>query len=253
MILSWNRAMRQAKNLVVSAVGSLLLGAACVLALLLVTPAQPLVSNPGESGGRSLSQAIIAYGFLRWDYLDFDRLLTSSPNLPLAQNMKALDAALESLDCDIGKRMAGPHKALILPPFPFNQWIGFRRAGGRKSPEGGWLFVTQPIGTSPQRVLVVFSSASPEQTTVFWIEEADKGYVAKLLFDSFRKGKIGNESTLMGAATSIRFESDNDILLKDWGEPGIGPPESMRAGRVFRLNLLRDTVTLVSPGTSPQH
>lgn len=244
--------MRQTKNLVVSAASSLLLGAACTLALLLVTPAQPLVLNPGESGGRSISQAVITYGFLRWDYLEFDRLLASSPALPLAQNLKALDAALESLGCDIGKRMAGPHKALILPPFPFNQWIGFRRTGGRRSLEGGWLFVTQHIGTPPQRVLVVFSSASPEQTTVFWIEEADKGYVAKLLFDSFRKGKISNEMTVMGAATSIKFENDNNILLKDWGEPGIGPPESMRAGRVFRLNLARESIALVSPGT-PQH
>ncbi len=87
---------------------------------------------------------------------------------------------------------------------------------------------------------------------MFWIEEANKGYLAKLLFDSFKKGKISNESTVMGAATSIRFEGDNDILLKDWGEPGIGPPEFMRTGRVFRLNLSRDTLTLVSPGTRPQ-
>jgi hypothetical protein len=87
---------------------------------------------------------------------------------------------------------------------------------------------------------------------VFWLEEANRGYVARLLFDSFKKGKVSNETTVVGAATSLKFESDNEILLKDWGEPGIGPAEFLRVGRVFRLDLSRDTVTLVSPGTPPQ-
>jgi len=203
--------------------------------------------------GRSLSQAIITYGYLRWGYDDFDRMLASSPNLPLAKNLKALDAALESLGCDVGTRMAEPHEALILPPLPFDQWIGFPRAGGRNSSEEGWLFVTQPIGTSPQRVLVVFSTASPEQTTVFWIEETNEGYAAKLLFDSFKKSKISNDTAQVGAATSIRFESDNLLLLKDWGEPGVGPPQLTRVRRVFRLNLSTGVVTEVSSGASPQH
>lgn len=245
--------MRRIKNLVVSAASSLLIWITCVLGFLLPTRGQTPDPDPGGSGGRSLSQAIITYGFLRWNYLEFDQLLAASPNLPLVQNLKALDAALNSLNCDVGKRIAGPHKALILPPSPSNQWIGFQRPRGRNSPEGGWLFVAQSIGASRQRVLVVFSSASPEQTTVFWLGVTDNGYEAKLLFDSFRKGKISNVTTVMGAATSLKFESDNDILLEDWGEPGVGPPEFAGIRRVFRLDLSRDVVTEVLPRTSREH
>jgi len=70
--------------------GNRLLGVVCILSLAL-----PLVmARAPDSGlvapsGRSLSQAIITYGYLRWGYDDFDRMLASSPNLPLAKNLKA--------------------------------------------------------------------------------------------------------------------------------------------------------------------
>jgi hypothetical protein len=78
-------------------------------------------------------------------------------------------------------------------------------------------------------------------------EHSDKGYAAKLLFDSFTKGKIANETTVAGAATSVSFEGENAILLKEFREPGSGPFEHMM-GRVFRLDLISETMTLVSPG-----
>ncbi|HTS13060.1 MAG TPA: hypothetical protein VMH00_13150 [Candidatus Limnocylindrales bacterium] len=245
--------MKALRSGIAATANIVLAAAACALALVLATPAQLSRPSTEQAGGRSLSQAIVAYGFLRWDYLDFDQLLESHATLSLTENLKALDAALASLNCDVRQRMAGSHRTLILPPVPFNQWLGFPRTGGRNSPEDGWLFVTQTMATSPERVLVVFSTARPEHTTVFWLEKAGKGYATKLVFDSFKKGKISNEGTVMGAATSVKFESDNVILLKDWGEPGIGPREFTRVGRVFRLDLPRDTVTLVSPGTPSQH
>lgn len=246
--------MRRTSDLAVSA-NNICLCVACVLGVLVglsLASAQTPDLNSKQIRIRSLSQAVIAYSFLRWDYLDLDKLFASDASLQVVQNLQALDSALKSLDCDVPMRLAVPHKALILPPLPFNHWVGFRRTGGRNSPEGGWLFVTQPSGNSPQRVLVVFSSSSPEETTVFSIEEADKGYLAELLFDSFKKGKISNASTMMGAVTSIRLESNTEMLVKDWGEPGVGPPNAMRVGRVFRLDLSRDTVALVSPG-APEH
>jgi hypothetical protein len=69
-----------------------------------------------------------------------------------------------------------------------------------------WLFVTQAVESSPERVLVVLSSW-PEQTTVFWLEHGDQGSAAKLLFDSFTKGKIANETTTLGPAKFVSFES----------------------------------------------
>jgi hypothetical protein len=207
-----------------------------------VLSAQKHTYTPADSG---LPQAIVAYGYPRWDYLEFDRLLALIPELGLASDLKSLDKNLDSLHCDVPKRMAAPHRALILPPFPITQWFGFERP--ESSPEDGWLFVTQDNWSSPDRVLVVLSSSGPEQTTVFWLEHSDKGYAAKLLFDSFTKGKIANETTMVGAATFVSFEGEDAILLKEFREPGSGPFEHMM-GRVFRLDLLSDTITLVSPG-----
>jgi hypothetical protein len=241
--------MRKTKSLVVAAT-SLVIAWVLILALPVVAPAQNRASTPSGSG-EGISQAVVAYGFLRWDYLEFDRLLATTSGLGLAADLASLDKSLDSLHCDVPKRMAGPHKVLILPPLPNTQWFGFERPGGRNSPERGWLFVTQPFGASPQRVLVVLTSASPEQTSVFWLEHGNEGYTANLLFDSFAKGQISNDTTVVGAATFISFEGENTILLKDWGEPGIGPPEARRRGRIFRLDLKSGAVTLVSPGILP--
>lgn len=210
---------------------------------------------PGhDASGGELSQAVVAYGYLRWDYLDFNELSKSSADLSAVRNIKALDETLESLRCDIPMRMAGPHRATILPPSPINQWISFPRPGGRGSRENGWLFVTQPSGVAPQRILVVFSTAAPEHTTIFWLEESNGRYSAKLLYDSSKKGTVANETTTIGAVTALRFENSEDLLLKDWGEPGIGSPEAIKARRVFRLALSDGKVTLFEPGKlQPQH
>lgn len=228
---------------VTAAASRSLLLAACALTLALAPVARTAVPEK-----RSLSQAIVAYGFLRGDYLDLDKLFASDASLPVVQNLQALDSALKSLDCDVPTRIALPHKALILPSSPMEQWFGFARPGGRNSPDRGWLFVTQSSGTGSGRVLVVLSSASPDRTTVFWLEETGTGYSAKLLYDSLKKGKISNATTMVGAATEVKIEKTGEVLLKDWGEPGVGPREFARVGRIFRLNPSQDTVALVSPG-----
>ena len=222
----------------------------CGVALAICFVMLPMLSaqNPAYTPAASgLPQAIVAYGYLRWDYLEFDRLLALIPELGLASDLRSLDKSLDSLHCDVPKRMALPHRALVLPPFPISEWFGFERPGAGNSTEDGWLFVTQAIGRSPQRVLVVLSSSRPEQTTVFWLEHGDGGYAARLLFDSFTKGKIVNETTMVGAARSVSFERENAILLKEFQEPGSGPFDRM-LGRVFRLDLMSGAVTLFSPG-----
>jgi len=211
--------MRQTAKLAVSATSSVLL-VACLLIWAL-----PLDSRTASSGARSVSQAVVAYGFLRWDYLDLDKLFASNTDLAAVQELKALDAALKSLDCDVSTRLASPHQAIILPSAPVSEWIGFPRPEGRNSPDKGWLFVTQSSGTGSERALVVLSSASPERTTVFWLEDTGTGYAAKLLYDSVKKGKVSNATTMVGAATQVRIEKAGDVLLKDWGEPGVGPRE----------------------------
>ncbi len=242
--------MRRTANLGanVTLASSLLFVIGCIL-LLGLAP----VSRPTASGNSSLSQAIVAYGFLRWDYLDFDKLLAADADLAVVKKLKALDVALKSLDCDVPTRLASPHGALILPSSPVDEWVGFPRPQSRNSSDNGWLFVTQPGLAVPQRVLVVFSSASPEHTTIFWLEEADAGYATKLLYDSSKRSKISNEITMIGAVTAVKIGKNGEVLLKDYGEPGVGPREFARVGRVFRLDPSHDTLTLVSPGRPPQH
>jgi len=228
------------------------MAAASILALMLAAPALVALPSHGESDGPSAAQAIVAYGFLRWGD-QFDQLVGSSPNLTLVQNLRALDTALKSLDCDVPNRMAmATHQEVMaLASVPTGRWID--APGPSRGSLGTWLFVMEPPGSPPRGTLVILSTEGPSQTTVFWLSEVGKGYQAKLPFDSFKKGKVSNETTVIGTATSIKFEGSDAILLEDWGEPGIGPPESQRVGRVFRLNLSSGTVVLVLRGTLPQH
>jgi hypothetical protein len=226
------------------AINSLILLTGCVLSM-------PLSAASGTASpeDKSLPQAIIAYGLFRSDYLALDRLFASDDKGTVLQHLKTLDSSLKALDCDVAMRLAGPHRALILPPVPVNAWFGFPRPRGRRSLDAGWLFVTEPVRVNSGRVLVVLSSAAPEHTTVFWLEKTNVGYSTKLLYDSFKKNKVNNETTVIGAVTEMKIDKDKNILLKDWGEPGVGPSQFLRWGRVFRLDTSQDTVSLVSPGT----
>jgi hypothetical protein len=239
--------MRQTRNLAVIAISIVLLAA--WLASMPVLP-EAFASSPGQSDDFNPSQAIVTYGFLQYDYLSFDQVIASNPNLAVAKDLKSLDTALESLGCDLRRRMAWPHQVLVLPSFPVGQWIGFPSSS--KNSIGSWLFVMERPGTHRHETLVILSGEAPNHTTVFWLKQADEGYVVKLLFDSFKKGEVSNEKTVVGAARSIKFLDENQLLLKDQGEPGTEPPEFRKINRVFRLDLLQASVTLVSPGTRPQ-
>ena len=233
--------------------GVLSLATAVALALTLAASALLAMPSQDESGGPDTAQAIIAYSFLRHDYLGFNRLLASSASLPMIQNLRSLDAALKSLHCDIPTRMAfgSRQEVTALASVPMGRWINSPRPS--RGSLGTWLFVMKPPGHLHRGVLVVFSTEGPRQTTVFRLRRADKGYQARLLLDSFKKGSISNDATQVGAVTTIKFESDNLLLLKDWGEPGIGPPEFTRVRRVFRLNLSTDVVTEVTSGAPGRH
>ena len=104
-------------------------GVVLAIGLILAAPvlsAQKRTSTPADSG---LPQAIVAYGYLRWDYLEFDQLSALIPDLGLVSDLRSLDKSLDSLHCDVPKRMALPHETLILPPFwslvfmALNAWV----------------------------------------------------------------------------------------------------------------------------------
>lgn len=246
--------MQPTRTLDVTVTRSVLpLAAVITLALTLAASALLAVPSRDESSGPDAAQAIIAYGFLRYDYLGFNKLLASSASLPTIQNLRSLDAALKSLQCDVPTRMAfgSRQEVTALASVPMGRWINSPRPS--RGSLGTWLFVMKPPGHLHRGVLVILSDEGPAQTTVFWLRRAGKGYQAGLLLDSFKKGSISNDTTQVGAVTTIKFESDNLLLLKDWGEPGIGPPEFTRVRRVFRLNLSTDVVTEVTSGVPERH
>jgi hypothetical protein len=88
-----------------------------------LTPMLCAQNSAYAPGNSSIPQAIVAYGYLRWDYLELDRLLASIPKVGLASDLISLDKSLDSLHCDVPKRMAPPHKVLILPPFPITRLL----------------------------------------------------------------------------------------------------------------------------------
>ncbi len=222
-----------------------------LLTLGLSIEAKPSGKDANNGGG--LPEAVVAYGYLRWDYKAFEELVNSSAALPIVKDLKAMNVALDSVRCDIPTRMAGPHQAMLLPPAPTGQWFSFPRPEGRSSPKNGWLFVTQLGEGVTQRVLVVFSTGAPEHTTVFWLNRSSAGgYSVDLLYDSSTKATVANEATTIGAVTAIRFENSGELLLKDWGEPGIGPAEFNNARRIFRLNLSGGPVILSESSKFPQ-
>lgn len=224
--------------------------------IFLLTLALSITAKPSDKeayNGVGLPEAVVAYGYLRWDYQAFEELVNSSASLSIVKDLKALNMALDSVRCDIPTRMAGPHQAMLLPPAPTGQWFSFPRPGARNSPENGWLFVTQPSDGAVQRVLVVFSTAAPEHTTIFWLDRSsDDRYSVKLLYDSSKKATVTNEATTIGAVTAVRFENNGEVLLKDWGEPGISPTEINNARRIFRLSMSDGQVTLAEPAKSRQ-
>ena len=227
------------------AASSVLLEVACVLTF------APGAGLSAVTSG-DLPQAVIAYGFLSSNYAEFDQLLTSGPALSLARDMKALGSALDSLHCDVPIRIGFPHKAFVVPSFPASQWIGFARTA-ETPPEEGTLFVTEPLRRVPQRVLVVLSSAAPERTTVFWLGGDKQGYVSGLVYDSFNKGEISNSAhTGIGAVTSVSVGKSDQILLREWAEPGSRPGFMGAVGRVFQVDLTRGEITLKTGGTLPR-
>jgi hypothetical protein len=245
MILFKDGAMRRTRIVGVPA-SSFLLGICCVLGF-------------GQAGkhysaakGPSLPGAVIAYGFLRSNYVDFDKLLKSDSRFAAVRDMKALQATLDSLGCDVTVRLAFPHRDLIVESSSGTQWTGVPTKGLTPQEEGT-LFVLQPLPANPQRTWAVLSSVAPERTTVLWIEARERGYVSTLVYDSFTKGKIKNAAgTVIGSVISVRVDESGEILLKERAEPGSRPHAMGETGRVFEVDVTQYDVTLKTSGALPE-
>jgi len=245
MTLFRDGAMRKTR-IVGAPASSFLLGVCCLLG-----QGQP-GNHHSVAAGPSLPEALIAYGFLRSNYADFDKLLMSSSTFAAARDMEALQTALDSLSCDVPARLAFPHRDLVLASSAATAWMGFPTKAQSPSEEGT-LFVLQPLPSAPQRTLAVLSSVAPERSTVFWLGADKRGYVGALVYDSFNKGKVKNApETVMGSVISVRVDESGAILLKERAEPGSRPHAMGETGRVFEVDTTRDDVILKTSGKLPQ-
>lgn len=225
---------------------SLFLGFCCVLGLSRVADDRTVATR------RNLPEAVIAYGFLRSNYGDFDQLLVSTSTFAAGRDMKALQDALDSLGCDLPTRLAFPHRDLVVAFSSDRNWIGFPRTNEFPREEG-MLFVIRPLPTAPHRTWVVLSSVAPERTTVLWLDGDKRGYVSGLVYDSFSKGVVKNApKASIGLVISVSVAESGEILLKEWSEPGSRPHARGAAGRVFEVNSARRDITLRTAGTLPQ-
>jgi hypothetical protein len=194
--------------------------------------------------GTDLPQAVVTYGFLASKSADFPARGVWAQAATVVGEMAALGRALESLNCDVTTRLGSAHRVFVVPVSPVGQWIGYVRKAETPPTEGS-LFVTEPFNEN--RVLVVLSSVAPEWTTVFWVEARDQGYGAGLVYDSFKRGKISNVAhSMIGAVTCVSVADQDAILLREWAEPGSRPTMMGDVGRVFRLDLKQEKVTLES-------
>jgi len=191
------------------------------------------------------AQAIIVYGFLVEHYPN-DFLVASHATAPLVKDMSLLASALDSIHCDVPTRLAFPHRAIVVPSSAADRWLGFRRLDKNRVQDGS-LFVIEYSRSGSQRILVVLSSLGPARTTVFWVEKSEGGYVGKLVYDSFKKEELANETTL-GATAEVKLANNNDVLIKELVEVGSGPLRWQFAkGRVFRVDLRGGTIKQLAP------
>lgn len=197
---------------------------------------------------RHLPDAVITYSFLGMHYPEVFHGLVMTGTTDMAREMKALDDAIVSLGCnDLWSHMWGSHRTFVVPSLPLGQRIGFEWTDRHFPPREGALFVTEPLGTAPARVWVIYSQVAPESTAVFWLEPHERGYRAGLVYDTFCKGKdqLSNSDDPINAIISVSIEKGEQIVLREWR--GVRLNGMGARGGVFQVDTVRREVTMKSP------
>ncbi len=172
-----------------------------------------------EYSSEELPSIVVSYGLFCARYDSF-KLLESNPHNVLIKLGKNID----TLPGGISTGLAFAHRAFIVQNNINNQISGFVR-DDKKSLEASnvpfesLLFITTPIESFGNRVLVILSSVSPEQTTIFAV---DKKINVELLYDSINKNKITNikNSTTLGSIYGVHVIRPGYFLLEERMEPG---------------------------------
>ncbi len=162
----------------------------------------------------------------------------------LAKNLEKLPSP-GKFPLDIPTRMCFSQLAFVVQ----NGIEGHR--SGFHFPHESILFVTTPIETFGNRVLMILSDVSPERTSVVAINNE---LSVELLFDSFEKGEIENaKSTTVGSIYGIEVQRAGYLTLHE--RPGrIGGYDNKRVfiidvteGR-FKLTVQDDPVPIHGAG-----
>lgn len=175
--------------------------------------------QPIEYTNEELPSVVIAYGLLTARYGEFRSLESDSQNV-----LVRLGKNIDALPGDISTRLAFAHKAFIVQDNIVGHHSGFIREKNRtleqsRVPFESILFVSTPIESFGQRILVILSSVGPEQTSIVAV---DNRLNVELLYDSFNKNTIVNAGnvTTIGSVYSVHVVRRGYFFLEERVEPG---------------------------------
>ena len=185
-----------------------------------------------------LPSVVISYALFCARYDSF-KSLGSNPHNVLIKLGKNIDA----LSSGISTALAFAHRAFIVQNNLKDQVSGFVLVDKKTLEESNvpfesLLFVTMPIESFGNRILVILSSVSPEQTTIFAV---DRNLNVELLYDSIHKNKITNikNSTMLGSVYGVHVVRPGYFLLEERIEPGGRGLLSPTENRTFTLDVTK--------------
>lgn len=125
----------------------------------------------------------------------------------LVDIQKSFEMSLEKLGVDIPVKLGFVRQAFIVQPdVTGNRYVGRRGVST--------LYVTTPIHSFQDRVIVVISSTSPEATTVIAMDDQLR---AKLIYDSVFENRFSGKYACdpMGQVTSIRISQTGVLNFQE--------------------------------------
>lgn len=231
----------------------------CIFFLLSISTADEAKSSSTEklpysidewSSIDELPSIIISYYLYIKRYPEF-KSLESTPQNILIKLRKNLDALSLGITHDI----SFVHMAFIVQNNIQGHVSGYFRIKNKTLKESGvpyesMLFVTTPIESFGNRVLVIISSVSPERTTIFSV---GNNLSTELLYDTFDKNDIKNKEEMLSSGSTdsmysifnVRVEKPGVFLLEERRDRGsVHPFHPTIEGRKFIIDVTKDKFEL---------
>jgi hypothetical protein len=194
----------------------------------------------GEISMHEIPDAIITYAFLSSTYYEnFSGFLKSIEGQDPTNRIERLHQSLKGFSADIPTRIRFPHRSFVVYSNPAVQDIGFPNGNDL---DMNSLFITTPLMSFDNKVLVVFSSVAPQQTTIFSVDENLK---VDLIYDSIKKHTFrdadSGEQEPMASIYQIRNLRNGTFLLKERKFSGV---MGGGGGRTLILDPKKSTITI---------